>query len=63
MEYNKTWEEFFSDELNEPGTIIETESGSEYLIGDINTTGGICDCCTGINKNTIIVNYRKILEV
>lgn len=32
--------------VGQPGRIIRTQEGNVYLIGDINDTGGVCDCCS-----------------
>lgn len=45
--------------LNKPGTLIEMEDGTRYLIGDINPLGGECDDCP-IDKRTIIKRYKVV---
>lgn len=52
---------FCGRKLNMPGTSIEVLVGKElkqYLIGDINSLGGVCDDCMGFDKNTIVVRYK-----
>lgn len=53
---------FCGRELNKPGTRIEILVGKElkqYLIGDINTLGGVCDDCMGFGKDVIVVRYKN----
>ena len=47
--------------LNQPGTIVETEDGSQYLIGDVNMDGGVCDDCKELYPWTMIVRYAVCL--
>jgi hypothetical protein len=44
--------------LHKPGTLIDTEDGV-YLIGDINTNGGFCDCCL---MDSLIHRYKVIYD-
>lgn len=47
-----------------PGTLIEIKkldgTISQMLIGDINELGGVCDDCTGIRSDDIIIRYKRI---
>lgn len=45
-------------DLSNPGTMIRTEDGSEYLIGDINELGGGCDDCPIVSPYDVIIAYR-----
>jgi hypothetical protein len=47
--------------LNNPGTIIKTDSGV-FLIGDINTRGGACECCNILSDDEIVIRYKKIWD-
>lgn len=51
---------FTSRGLAKPGVQIRTADGNEYLIGDINTQGGVCDCCTEVKSYTVVVAYRVV---
>ena len=55
--YNGSWLEFCAEGLNKPGTIIHTTKRA-YLIGDINTLGGVCDDCMDFDN----WNNEQILE-
>ncbi len=47
-----------------PGLLIEAEGrfgGKEqYLIGDINASGGVCTCCTEVKSEAIVVRYVRV---
>lgn len=62
IEYNKTWEQFEIEGLNQPGTIviIDDNERSSYLIGDVNILGGGCDCCKSIRSENIILRYCQL---
>jgi len=45
--------------LNKPGTRIETEEGTVYWIGDINTNKGVCDDCTAFENDVVVVRYQE----
>jgi len=52
---------FCGRELNKPGTLIEIlddKALKQYLIGDINILGGVCDDCMGFSKEAIVVRYK-----
>lgn len=53
--YGKTFREFQDDGLNKVGTKIIFEDDSEWLIGNVNTLGGVCDDCS--IHNEIIKGY------
>jgi hypothetical protein len=66
--FNDTWDNFQVNELNNPGTLIECfdqRKGAAYkeifLIGHINPLGGVCDCCTDMRYEKIIVTRYVIL--
>lgn len=49
--------------LNVPGTLIEIENDGglkQYLIGDINTSRGVCDDCCEFDRDTIIKRYKIV---
>ena len=58
IEYGLPYGTFQPTDLNCSGTSIQTKD-SQYLIGDINELGGVCDCCTGIRQEEIILRYKK----
>lgn len=52
---------FCGRELNRVGTIIEIRIGKDlkqYLIGDINKNGGVCDDCMDFDKEVVITRYK-----
>ena len=55
-------ESFTGKKLNQPGTLIEIESGEQFLIGDINDLGGECDDCMAFPNKTIIKRYKVVWE-
>lgn len=67
--YEKTWKEFYEEELSKPGTYIKVRTKwyegtpreeikiNEYLIGDINPDGGTCSCCAYVSDKDIIMCY------
>lgn len=59
----ETSKSFCGRELNKPGTLIEVLQNGEkcqFLIGDINTLGGVCDDCMGFSKDAVVVRYKVI---
>lgn len=49
--------------LNQPGTLIEIEDNgiyNQYLIGDINLSGGVCNDCTAFSISCIVKRYAVI---
>lgn len=61
--YYKNWEDgrksFVDAGLAKPGTLVEFEDGKILLVGDINPTGGICNCC-GLKGINIVVRYAVV---
>lgn len=51
---------FAGQELNRPGVQIEVD-GRQYLIGDINTTCGVCEDCTAFEPESIVTRYRVLI--
>jgi len=51
--------------LNQAGTLIEVENAdkttTQYLIGDINEQGGVCNDCRGFSQESIVKRYKKII--
>lgn len=54
--------DFYHSEINRPGTLIQLESGKVMLIGDINTAGGVCNDCAGIDDDDKIIKYSILFE-
>lgn len=62
-----TWREFCNKKLNLPGTRVEVEwtdrqdkkeKRETFLIGDINTLGGVCDDCMAFSYDDAqVVSY------
>lgn len=48
--------------MAKPGLLIELQCGKQLLIGHLNTSGGVCDDCSGIEDEDIIVRYSVIWE-
>lgn len=40
-----------------PGMFLVLANGHGLLVGDINSKGGVCDDCTGIDNEDVIVRY------
>ncbi len=56
---------FCGKKLNIPGTLVEIQDGKvlkQFLIGDINTIGGVCDDCMGFGKDAVVVKYKVLHE-
>lgn len=56
---------FSSLGLNKPGVLIEVEQDGkdvQYLIGDINTSCGVCDDCVAFSDDTIVKRYKIVWE-
>lgn len=51
---------FAGQGLNRPGVQIEVD-GRCYLIGDINTTCGVCEDCTAFEPESIVTRYRVLI--
>ena len=73
IEYGKTWHEFrgwdpvklrtyAENSLAQPGTVIEVDD-CNYLIGDINKSGGVCNCCAEIRDDDIVTRYKTVWTV
>ena len=56
-----TWREFKNQSLNKPGIVVWFEEGLDgWLIGDINSNGGVCDCCTAMREKAIVIAYQTL---
>jgi len=56
---------FSSLGLNKPGVLIEVEQDGkdvQYLIGDINTSCGVCNDCTAFSDDTIVKRYKIVWQ-
>jgi len=54
---------FYHSELCRPGVLIKIKNEDEveqYLIGDINKAGGVCDCCSSFNNDTIVLKAKVV---
>jgi hypothetical protein len=54
---------FCGMELNKSGTLVEildNKQLKQFLIGNINTLGGVCDDCMGFSKEAIVVRYKVL---
>lgn len=56
IKYGKSWREFRKEKLAVVGTRIRV-SVKEYLIGDINILGGVCDDCMDFGYEEIVAEY------
>jgi len=45
-----------------PGVQVEMADGKQYLIGDVNKLGGVCDDCSAFNSTDIVARYRVLVE-
>ena len=61
IEFGKSFREFEKQGLNITGTLIDVEAG-QYLIGDINNLGGVCDDCTLVCREDKILRYKVVWE-
>ena len=67
IELNLPWGEIDGEDsftergLNLPGTEIQMEDGTCYLIGDINASRGTCSCCTLFWSSDIVKRYRVLI--
>ncbi len=51
--------------LNKAGTLIEVSHNNvvkQYLIGDINTLGGVCDDCMAFENDAIVLRYKVVYD-
>lgn len=58
---NKPLRDFISEIV--VGMVIEVQEMDglkQYLIGDMNDVGGLCDCCNRDNDTEIVTRYRNI---
>ena len=53
-------ENFTDRGLNQSGTLIEIESGEQFLIGDINDVGGICNDCRAFPDRAVVKRYKIV---
>jgi hypothetical protein len=40
------------------GLTIDLDNGDQYLIGDINPLGGVCDDCCEVRPERVVKRYR-----
>ena len=65
-EFKKTC--FVGMGLANPGTLVEIEHPEypkitcQYLIGNINTSAGVCDDCRDFENDAIVKRYMVLLE-
>jgi len=45
-----------------PGVQVEMADGKQYLIGDVNRLGGVCDDCSAFDSIDIVARYRVLVE-
>lgn len=50
---------FESNDCCQEGVLVETDYG-QFLLGHINTSGGVCDCCREFKSDTIIRRFRVV---
>lgn len=55
-----SWNSFVTRDLAIPGTAIKLNSGEVLLIGDINSIGGCCECCAGVETAQVIEGYAVV---
>ena len=60
--YGKSFYQFRQDNLAMPGTVIELSTGKQYLIGDINPYGGVCDDCMEFSPSDIVCAYHIVWQ-
>ena len=44
------------------GMLLELADGHQYLVGDINTLGGVCDDCRMVTPEDVIHRYAVVWE-
>lgn len=44
------------------GLLIELEDRAQYLIGEVNTNGGVCECCSAISRTEIVKRYMRVWQ-
>ena len=60
--YGKSFSQFRRDKLARPGTVIVLANGEQYLIGDINMLGGVCDDCPAFSMAAIVETYTRVWQ-
>lgn len=62
IDVNLSWDAFRSHPLCKSGVLIWLDDSTDQptLIGDVNGLGGGCDCCSVIERDTIV---RKALDL
>lgn len=63
IDFGGTFNEFKRRELVTPGLVlVVAEHGSErqYLVGDINELGGVCDDCTAFAGSAMVLRYCRV---
>lgn len=56
---------FYHSPLKRPGVLIEIKNNdkvSQYLIGDINESGGVCDDCREFGDDAIVLRAKVIMD-
>ena len=58
IKYGKSWESFQDDGLAKPGVFIRaSDPDVTLLIGQINVAGGQCNCCPGVEPDSIVEEW------
>jgi len=50
------------NDIAKAGMVVLLEGGEEVLVGDVNHNGGVCDCCTVVDSDKIVVKYKIVWE-
>lgn len=65
VDIGKSWEDFLHHPMRKVGVLIEVQIGKtkkQYLIGDINKWGGICDDCTAFDEEDRVIRAKVVWE-
>jgi hypothetical protein len=58
---NKTWSDVWNDNtICKPGNLLCVKDGRVLLVGDINALSGLCDCCSELRENDLIIAYKDL---
>ena len=54
--------DLWQTDIMQPGRLIKLVDGLTYLVGEVNTLFGACDCCKAASRDDTVVAYRQVWE-
>lgn len=61
FKHGATWEEY--NEHAEPGDVLVFDDGKIEIVGNINTNGGVCECCSPAYARITVNTRFKVIKM